>query len=82
MPPILAAANEEGLDADMAGLGGKREDVGIADACRVDRLTALNEGQRLQTIPQDGCAVGKVSAQTPIRLAILVLRSASRFSVT
>src|SRR3546814_2058304 len=53
MPPILPAADEEGLDADRAFLRGEREDIRIAHAVGVDRLAALDEGERLEPIAQD-----------------------------
>ena len=52
MPPILAAADEERLDADHPVLARQREDVGIAHTLRVDRLRPLHEGQRLQSVAQ------------------------------
>src|SRR3546814_9795979 len=50
MPPILAAADEEARDAQLPPLRGKREHIGIAQPLRVDRLAALDEGQRLQPV--------------------------------
>ena len=54
MPPILSAANEEGLNAHDAVAVGERKNIGIADALRVDRLTTLDEGQRLEPVAQHG----------------------------
>ncbi|PAV73415.1 hypothetical protein WR25_02400 [Diploscapter pachys] len=52
MPPILATADEEGLDADHPVFARQSEDVGIAHALRIDRLRALHERQRLQPVAQ------------------------------
>ena len=54
VPPILSAANEEGLNAHDAVAVGERKNIGIADALRVDRLTTLDEGQRLEPVAQHG----------------------------
>jgi len=54
MAPVLAAANEEGLDAHCATLLRQCENVGVAKAFSIDRLAALNEGQRLEAIADDG----------------------------
>ena len=53
MPPILPAADEEGLDAHRPALAGEREDVGVAEPVGVDRLTALDIGERAQAIAID-----------------------------
>ncbi len=53
VPPILAAADEEGLQAHRPALAGERPDVGIRDAFGVDRLRALDRGQRAQPVAQD-----------------------------
>ena len=53
MPPILAAADEEGLDAHLPGLAGQREDVGVAEPLGMDRLAALDVGQRAQPVAVD-----------------------------
>ena len=53
MAPILAAADEEGLDAHLPALAGEREDVGVAEPLGVDRLAALDEGQRAQPVAID-----------------------------
>jgi len=53
MAPVLPAANEEGLDADGRALGRQREYVGVGQARGVDRLVALDEGQRLQPVAVD-----------------------------
>src|SRR3546814_17344052 len=50
MPPILTAADEEARDAQLPPLRGEREHVGIAKPLRVDRLAALDEGQRFQPV--------------------------------
>ncbi len=52
MAPILAAADEERLDADLSLFGRQREDIGIADPFGIDRLRPLDEGQRLQPVAQ------------------------------
>ena len=54
MPPILPAANEEGLDRHGPALAGEREDVGIAEPFGMDRLAALDVGQRAQPVAVDG----------------------------
>ena len=53
MAPILAAADEEGLDAHRPALAGEREDVGVAEPLGVDRLAALDVGQRAQPVAID-----------------------------
>ena len=53
MAPILAAADEEGLDAHRPALAGEREHVGVAEPLGVDRLAALDEGQRAQPVAED-----------------------------
>ena len=54
MTPVLAAADEEALDAHGAGLAGEREDVGVAQPFGMDRLAALDVGQRAQPVAIDG----------------------------
>ena len=54
MAPVLAAANKEGLHANLPALGREREDVGIPHPARVDRLRALDKGRRAQPIAQNG----------------------------
>ena len=53
MAPILPATNEEGLDAHLPSVAGKREDVGVAEPLGMNRLAALNIGQRTQPIAVD-----------------------------
>ena len=53
MPPILAAADEKGLDAHHPLATCQREDVGVAHPFGIDRLRPLDEGQRLQPVAQD-----------------------------
>ena len=53
MPPILPAADEKGLDADLIRLRRKRDDVGVLDALRGPGLT-LDEGEGAQAIAVDG----------------------------
>src|SRR3546814_3815594 len=48
MPPILPAADKETRDAQLPTLRRKRKDVGVAQPFGVDRLAALDEGQRFQ----------------------------------
>jgi len=55
MPPILAAANEEGLDAHRPALAGEREDVGVAQPFGMDDLGALDVGERAQAVAIDRC---------------------------
>src|SRR3546814_2819317 len=50
MPPILPAADEEARDAQLPALRCEREHIGVAEAIGVDRLAALDEGQRLQPV--------------------------------
>src|SRR3546814_18696364 len=52
MAPILPAPDEEGLDAHRTAPGREREDVRIAQPFGIDRLAALDEGQRLQPVSQ------------------------------
>ena len=54
VPPILPATDEERLHADHPVLRRQREHVGVADPLGIDRLTALDEGQRLQPVAQHG----------------------------
>ena len=53
MSPILAAANEEGLDRHRSAFAGEREHVGVAEAFRVHGLTALDIRQRAKPIAID-----------------------------
>ena len=53
MPPILAAADEEGLDRHRSRLAGERENVGVAQPLRMNRLAALDVGQRAQPVAID-----------------------------
>src|SRR3546814_14591222 len=52
MPPILPAADKETRDAQLPTLRRKRKDVGVAQPFGVDRLAALDEGQRFQPVAQ------------------------------
>jgi hypothetical protein len=54
VPPILPAADEEGLDAHGPALAGQREDVGVAEPLGMHRLAALDVGQRAQAVAVDG----------------------------
>ena len=54
MTPILATTDEEGLDAGRRALGGDRPDIGVGHALGIDRLAALDEGERAQPVAQDG----------------------------
>ncbi len=53
MPPILPAADEEGLDAHRPALAGQREDVGVAEPLGMDGLAALDIGERAQAVAID-----------------------------
>ena len=53
MAPILAAADEEGLDAHRPALAGEREQIGVAEPLGVDRLAALDVGERAQPVAID-----------------------------
>ena len=53
VPPILAAADEEGLDAHLARLAGKRENVPVAQPLGMNRLAALHIGQGAKTVAID-----------------------------
>ena len=53
MPPVLPSSNEEGLDGDCPPLACKRRNIDVAQPSRMDRLTALNIGQRAQQIAVD-----------------------------
>jgi len=53
MPPILPAADEEGLDRHGPGLARQREQVGVAEPLRMDRLAALDVSQRPQPVAID-----------------------------
>ncbi len=50
MAPILAAANEERLDAHLARLAGQRENIAIAKALGMDGLRALHVSQCTQAV--------------------------------
>ena len=50
MPPILPAADEEARDAELSALRRESEDIGVAEPVGVDRLAALDEGQRFQPV--------------------------------
>src|SRR5205085_8732707 len=66
MPPILAAADEEGLDAHRPALAGERENIGIAEPLGMDHLAALDVGERAQAIAID---CGKLEVHRLRRLA-------------
>ena len=53
VPPVLPAANEEALDANLPALGREREDICISHTAGVDRLTTLDKGRRAQPVTQD-----------------------------
>jgi hypothetical protein len=55
--PVLAAANEKGLDRDLPRLFRHGEDVGIGQAFGVDRLAALDESGGAQPVAQHGGAL-------------------------
>lgn len=50
VPPILPAANEEGLDTHLPRRTGQRENVGVAEPLGVNRLATLDIGQRAQPV--------------------------------
>ena len=50
---ILSCAQEVDLDADLAGIGVGREDVGLVDRGQADRLVRLDLCQRTDAIAQD-----------------------------
>ena len=54
MPPVLPSANEKGLDRHGPGLAREREHVGVAKPFGMDRLAALDVGQRPQPVAIDG----------------------------
>ena len=54
VPPILPATDEERLYPHHTIFVRQREDIGIANTLRVDRLAPLDEGQRLQPVAQHG----------------------------
>ena len=54
MTPILPAADEEGLDRHRPRLARQREDIGITEPLRVDRLAPLDVGQGTQAITING----------------------------
>src|SRR4051812_14280632 len=54
MPPVLPAADEEGLDRDGPGLARQREHVGIAKPLGMHRLASLDVGQSAQPVAIDG----------------------------
>ena len=54
MAPVLAAADEEGLDAHLPRLAGEREDVAVAQPLGVDGLRSLDVGERAQPVAVDG----------------------------
>src|SRR2546423_883702 len=51
--PILPTANEEGLDRHRSRLACEREHIGVAQTLGVNRLAALDIGQRPQPIAID-----------------------------
>ena len=53
MAPVLAAADEKGLDAHGPGLASQSEDVGIAQPLGMHRLAALDVGQRPEAVAID-----------------------------
>ena len=50
MSPVLPGANEESLDRHRSAFGREREDVGVAQAISVNRMAALDVGERAQPI--------------------------------
>src|SRR3954447_25925452 len=54
MAPILAAADEEGLNRHGPSLAGEREYVGVAKSLGMHRLAALDVGQSPQPVAIDG----------------------------
>ena len=54
VPPVLSAAHEESLHADLATLGRQREHVRITHAISVHGLRSLDEGGRAQPVAQQG----------------------------
>src|SRR5215210_1917023 len=65
MAPIVAAADEEGLDRHHPALAGQGEYVGIPEPFRMDGLAALDEGQGAEPVAIDG---GKLEIEIPRRL--------------
>ena len=55
--PVLVGAEEEDLDAELAGFVRDGEDVGFLDAARGDIALALDEGERGEAIAQQGGAL-------------------------
>src|SRR5580704_7312757 len=50
--PILEVAEEEGLDAEMAGLAGEREDIRLLGRLRIDVLARLDRRERGDSVAQ------------------------------
>ena len=50
---VAASAEEEHLDAGLAGVLGRRDNVGIVQALDVDVLVGANVGERLDAVPID-----------------------------
>ena len=50
--PVLTGAEEEHLDAELPGLFGDGENIGLLDAARIDALRALDGGERGDAVAQ------------------------------
>ena len=51
---VAAAANEENLNAGLPGILPGGHDIGVLQACRVDHVIALHEGQRADAVADRG----------------------------
>ncbi len=50
--PVLIGAEEEDFDAELSGLLGNGEDIGLLDGMRIDPLHALDVGERGDAVAQ------------------------------